>query len=97
VPFSDTPRATSPDAYLAKHGFAWCPFTVSVFPERAQMLGIGNDLDMLPATLVDALHALEVTRVPVVTTARKLRRVLIVTAGIAVVGLGLRRLFRRKN
>jgi hypothetical protein len=96
VPFSDTPRAPAPDAYLAAHGFAWCPFTTSSYPERSQLLGIGNDVDALPATLLETLYNAEVTRVPVVTTARKIRRVLVVTVGIAVVGLTLRRLFRRK-
>jgi hypothetical protein len=93
LPFSEVPRKQPPNEVLNKAGFPWCPFATSMHDERLQALGITNDADTLAVTLLDAVFCVEATRLPVVSTARQIRRVVIVGVGVAIVGMVLKRLF----
>jgi hypothetical protein len=97
LPVSEQPRKVPPPVFLQKHGLPWCPFATSTFDERLEALGIANDVDTLAVTLVDAIHCVDATRVPRVSTARKIRRVFIVATGIAIVGLVVKRLLRARG
>lgn len=91
-PVEDQLCAESPALFCRRYQLAWPPLVLSVCEAQARNLGLSNDIEALPFTLLDAIMCPDIAQVKSVTVGRLVWRAALVTTAAALLGFGVRKL-----